>query len=99
NLVVLRGFTKAYSWGGLRCGFALASEDLAVRVRELVPPMQVCELAFQAALRILLAGDMFEALRVRIRSVKPEFVNELTGAGLTIVQNQPDLPWVGISDM
>src|SRR5262249_2634256 len=28
NLVVLRGFTKAYSWGGLRAGFAVASREV-----------------------------------------------------------------------
>ena len=36
NLVVLRGFTKVYSWGGLRCGYAVTSARITERIREVV---------------------------------------------------------------
>jgi histidinol-phosphate/aromatic aminotransferase/cobyric acid decarboxylase-like protein len=98
NLVVLRGFTKAYSWGGLRGGFALASPGLAGRVRELVVPMQVGELALAAALRLLAAGDVFGQLRRRVRAVKPAFAKRLADAGLVPVDGHPDVPWVVVED-
>lgn len=98
NLVVLRGFTKAYSWGGLRCGFALASSGVADRVRELVPPMLTGELALHAALRLLDAGDIFTELRARIRKVKPSFAEKLAALGLRVITGHPDVPWVVVSD-
>jgi histidinol-phosphate/aromatic aminotransferase/cobyric acid decarboxylase-like protein len=98
DLVVLRGFTKAYSWGGLRAGFAVCSPALAERVRELVTPMLIGELALQAALRVLAAGDPLAALRRRIRTVKPPFADRLTAAGFTVVPGHPDIPWVVLAD-
>jgi histidinol-phosphate/aromatic aminotransferase/cobyric acid decarboxylase-like protein len=98
NLVVLRGFTKAYSLGGLRAGYALASEGVAARVRELVSPLQVGELALQAALRLLAAGDIFGRLRARVAAVKPEVVELLEQAGLEVFPGHPAFPWVAVSD-
>jgi histidinol-phosphate/aromatic aminotransferase/cobyric acid decarboxylase-like protein len=98
NLIVLRGFTKAYSWGGLRVGYAVASPGCAGRVRELVPPMQVAGLALGAALRMLAAGDVFGALRARIREVKPATAALLRDAQLDVLDNASVLPWVAIRD-
>jgi histidinol-phosphate aminotransferase len=98
NLVVLRGFTKGCSWGGLRAGYAVASRQIADQVRELVAPMQISELALQGVLRLLECGDIFSALRARIRVVKPQFRDLLRGAGLPVVDGHPDLPWVALRD-
>jgi histidinol-phosphate/aromatic aminotransferase/cobyric acid decarboxylase-like protein len=98
NLVVLRGYTKAYSWGGLRAGFALASGGVARHVRELISPLQVSELALHAALKLLAAGDIFERLRQRIRLMKPQCIEMLTALGLGVIKGQEDLPWVAFSD-
>lgn len=98
NLVVLRGFTKAYSLGGLRCGFAVCADDVADQVRELVVPMQVSELALLGALRLLTAGDILGRLRARIRTVKPAFAERLAGAGLDVDHGHPDIPWVVVAD-
>jgi histidinol-phosphate/aromatic aminotransferase/cobyric acid decarboxylase-like protein/SAM-dependent methyltransferase len=98
NLVVLRGFTKAYSLGGLRCGFAVCTDGVADQVRELVAPMQVSELALQGALRLLAAGDILGRLRERIRTVKPAFAERLAGAGLDVTYGHPDIPWVVVAD-
>ncbi len=98
NLVVLRGFTKAYSWGGLRAGFAVASPALALRIRELVPPLQVGELAFHAALRLLRAGDVFGPLRARIHAVKPEVADLFTRCGFDVIDGHPSFPWVAIEN-
>ena len=99
NLVVLRGFTKAYSWGGLRAGFALASEAIARHVRELIPPLQVGELALHAALRLLATGDVFARLRERIHSIKPTVIEMLRTRGYDVLLGHEDLPWVAMSDV
>ncbi|HEU0299819.1 MAG TPA: aminotransferase class I/II-fold pyridoxal phosphate-dependent enzyme, partial [Longimicrobium sp.] len=98
NLVVLRGFTKAYSLGGMRAAFAVASPGIARRLRELVPPMQVGELALAAALRLLAAGDVFGRLRARVAQVKPVAVGLLREAGIEVLENDPRLPWVALAD-
>lgn len=98
NLVVLRGLTKAYSWGGLRVGFAVASKGVSARVRELVCPLQVGELALRAALRLLEAGDLFGPLRARIRTVKPITMDLFKRLGLAVQEVHPDVPWLVVPD-
>lgn len=98
NLIVLRGFTKAYSWGGLRAGFAVASGGVARHVRELVSPLQISELSLHAALRMLAAGDIFGRLRERIRQMKPQAIKMLAELGLDLIKGHDDLPWVAFSD-
>lgn len=98
NLVVLRGFTKAYSWGGLRAGFAVTSPALAWRVRELVPPLQIGELALHAALRLLRAGDVFGRLRARIYAVKPTVARLLAECGLKVIEGHPSFPWLAVAN-
>ncbi|MBV9020602.1 MAG: aminotransferase class I/II-fold pyridoxal phosphate-dependent enzyme [Ktedonobacteraceae bacterium] len=99
NLVVLRSLTKAYSRGGLRVGFVLASESVSSRVRELVPPLQVGELAYRAALRLLVAGDIFKRLRARISVTKPLMIELLEAFGLEVIKGYPTLPWVLVCDV
>lgn len=98
NLVVLRGFTKAYSWGGLRAGFCVASQAVAQHVRELVPPLQISELALHAALNILSCGDIFGRLRARIHVFKPIVIESLLALGLEVTGRHENLPWVAVSD-
>ena len=98
NLVVLRGFTKAYSWGGLRAGFAVASPRIARHVRELVAPLQVSEISLAAGIRMLAAGDVFARLRQRIRDVKPATMAALERAGFSPYHGHPDLPWIAMAD-
>jgi histidinol-phosphate/aromatic aminotransferase/cobyric acid decarboxylase-like protein/SAM-dependent methyltransferase len=98
NLIILRGLTKAYSWGGLRVGFAFASKEVSDRVREVVAPLQVGELSFRAALRLLEAGDIFQNLRARIRTIKPSVTRLWQAIGLEIIPGHPDLPWIVAPD-
>jgi histidinol-phosphate/aromatic aminotransferase/cobyric acid decarboxylase-like protein len=95
--VVLRSLTKAYSCGGLRVGYALASDVIAHRVRELVPPVQVNELAFRAVLAILASADPFVRLRARVRQNKSIMVSMLTALGLRVIEGHAELPWVLVS--
>jgi hypothetical protein len=67
-------------------------------VRELAPPLQVGELAFRAALRLLAAGDVFDRLRDRIHVLKPITVELLEALGLEVIGGHDDLPWVVVRD-
>ena len=98
NLVVLRGFTKAYSLGGMRAGFSVAAPALAPRVREVVPPLQVGELAFAAALELLEAGDVFGRLRSRIHTVRPQIADLLASHGFEVVNGHRSLPWIAVDN-
>jgi histidinol-phosphate/aromatic aminotransferase/cobyric acid decarboxylase-like protein len=98
NLVVLRSLSKGYSWGGLRVGFALASQNISTRVRELVPPLQISELAYLMALKLLTAGDIFEPLRARINVAKPATIAMLEALGLQVIAGHSALPQVLIHD-
>jgi histidinol-phosphate/aromatic aminotransferase/cobyric acid decarboxylase-like protein/SAM-dependent methyltransferase len=94
NLVVLRSLSKAYSWGGLRVGFAVASKNIAGYVRELVAPLQVSELAYHMALKLLEAGDIFNPLRSRVGKIKPSMITLLESVGFQVIGQHPELPWV-----
>lgn len=98
NLVVLRGLTKAYSWGGLRAGFTFASDEISARVRELICPLQVGELALRAALHLLAAGDIFHRLRGQIHLAKAQTLRLLRAASFEVHEGHPDLPWVVVPD-
>jgi histidinol-phosphate/aromatic aminotransferase/cobyric acid decarboxylase-like protein len=98
NLVILRSLSKAYTCGGLRAGFAVASRELAADVRGLAVSLQTSELAYQMALRLLAAGDIFALLRARIRAMKAPTAALLEGLGLEVVHGHPDLPWVLLRD-
>ena len=98
KLVVLRGFTKAYSLGGMRAGYAVASSDIAHRVRDVMTPLQIGEIALAVALRLLAAGDVFALLVSRIRRRKPEVQRLLNGAGFETLAGESDLPWIAVVD-
>ena len=98
NLVVLRGFTKAYSLGGMRVGFAVASPGVAAQVRAVLAPLQVGELSLRVAMRLLAAGDPCARLRQRIRAVRPVAVEALTAAGLRVRAGHADVPAVVVDD-
>jgi histidinol-phosphate/aromatic aminotransferase/cobyric acid decarboxylase-like protein/SAM-dependent methyltransferase len=98
NLIVLRGFTKAYSQAGIRVGFAVTSDALAPRVREMVAPLQVGELSYLAALKLLEAGDIFGRLRARIAETKPRVIAWFEALGLQIRPGHPGLPWFLVRD-
>lgn len=98
NVVVMRSVSKAYSLGGLRIGYALASEPITRRLRTAIPPLQVSELAYRFALEVLSTGDCSAPLRRRVGEVKAQVVEALTSKGIEVVAGHPDLPWVLLPD-
>jgi histidinol-phosphate/aromatic aminotransferase/cobyric acid decarboxylase-like protein len=98
GLVVVRGFTKAYSLGGMRAGYAVASPDMAERVRTVLAPLQTSEPALAVALALLDAGDVCARLRERIHAIKPAIVARLRAAGLYVHAGHPDVPAVVVAN-
>lgn len=81
NLVVLRGFSKAYQLGGLRVGFCVASAEIADRVRTLVPPLLACPLSVAIASAILELGDICLRFRRRVLEARSHTEALLRAAG------------------
>ena len=95
NLVVARGFSKAYGMGGLRLGYCASSPELRSRLRGLIPPLLASSLSLRIGAAILRAGDVAEPLRARIATAKPLLVRFLATAGFTdVLPAGDDLPYV-----
>lgn len=94
GLVVVRSLSKGYCCGGLRVGFAIATPDVAARVRAVCPPLATSALSFDVGLALLRRADALDPLRERIATVKPDFVALLEAAGLHPRPGHPLVPWV-----
>ncbi|WP_413966542.1 histidinol-phosphate transaminase [Actinacidiphila polyblastidii] len=69
NVCVLRTFSKAYGLAGLRVGYAVAHPPVAEALRRTAVPFGVTQLAQEAAVASLRAGD---AMRERVASLVAE---------------------------
>lgn len=88
NVVVLRTFSKAYGLAGLRIGYAVAHPPVAAALRKTALPFAVTDLAQQAALASLDAG---EELAVRVKDLveqRARVVEALRGQGWALPQTQ-----------
>jgi histidinol-phosphate/aromatic aminotransferase/cobyric acid decarboxylase-like protein/SAM-dependent methyltransferase len=94
GLVVLRGVSKGFCCGGLRIGFAVASPELAGRVRAALPPLAGAALTLDAALELLTGPDPLGPLRARIAAVKPVVEAACQRAGMTVEPTDPRVPWI-----
>jgi histidinol-phosphate/aromatic aminotransferase/cobyric acid decarboxylase-like protein len=95
NLIVLRGFSKAYGLGGLRLGVCLASMSLESTIRSITPPLQASSLSLYLGSRLLELGDIARTLRAKISEHKrvTQRVMENFLAGHVTLPN-PFLPYI-----
>ena len=95
NLVVVRGFSKAYGLGALRLGFCVAAPALTERVRGVVPPLLASSLSLRLGVRVLAAGDLAAPLRARVGACKREAIQLLERAGVdALVPSSEHLPYI-----
>lgn len=95
NVVVARGFSKAYGLGGLRLAYCVASPTLTERVRAVVPPLLASSLSLRLGARVLALGDITAPLRTRIGAHKREAIELLERAGVDgLVPSSEHLPYV-----
>ncbi len=94
NLVVIRGFSKAYGLGGLRLAFAIATSGLTERVRSVVPPLLASSLSLRLGARVVALGDLAAPLRTRISTHEHVMIELLERAGVEVVRSSEHLPYV-----
>jgi hypothetical protein len=95
NLIVLRGFSKAYGLGGLRLAYAIAAPALTERIRGCLPPLLASSLSLRLGARVLALGDITAPLRTRIAAHKRETVALFARAGVDgLVPSSEYLPYV-----
>lgn len=81
NLIVLRGFSKAYWLAGLRIGFCMASRKLAPLLESCVPPLLASPLSLAIARSVTELGDVAGGLRERIAERRDQVIALLHGKG------------------
>jgi histidinol-phosphate/aromatic aminotransferase/cobyric acid decarboxylase-like protein len=72
NLIVVRGFSKAYGLGSLRLAYCVTSNRQKDKIRSVVPPLLVSSLSLRIGKKILGLGDITMGLRQRITETKVE---------------------------
>lgn len=98
NVAVLRTFSKAYGLAGLRVGFAIAQEPVAVALRKTAVPFGVSQLAQDAAVASLRAE---EALLDRVDALVAErarVYEGLTAQGWTVPVTQANFVWLRLGE-
>jgi cobalamin biosynthetic protein CobC len=85
NIVVLRSFGKFFGLAGLRLGFALASPEIAARLRAGLGPWAVCGPALAIGAAALADQSWAAMTRARLAQAALRLDQILTGAGLTLV--------------
>jgi cobalamin biosynthetic protein CobC len=89
GIVVLRSFGKAYGLAGLRLGFALASSDLAARLRAALGPWPVSGPALAIGTAALADAAWREAARIRLLHDAERLDALLAGAGFAVSGGTP----------
>jgi cobalamin biosynthetic protein CobC len=84
NIVVLRSFGKFFGLAGLRLGFALASEAIAVRLTAALGPWAVGGPGLAIGTAALADRRWAMAARERLAESASRLDQILTGAGLTV---------------
>jgi cobalamin biosynthetic protein CobC len=85
NIVVLRSFGKFFGLAGLRLGFALASPEIAARLRAGLGPWAVCGPALAIGAVALADQSWAAATRARLAQAALRLDQVLAGAGLTLI--------------
>jgi histidinol-phosphate aminotransferase len=98
NVALLRTFSKAYGLAGLRVGFAVAHETLAVGVRKTAVPFGVSGIAQAAAVASLTAAD---ELLIRVEGLVGErarVAEALSAQGWHLPETQANFVWLPLGD-
>lgn len=98
NVVVARTFSKAYGLAGLRVGYALAAEPVAVAMRKVALPFGVTDLAQGAALASLDAGDELAGRVDELVAERDRLAGALAGQGWRIPPSQANFFWFPLGE-
>jgi histidinol-phosphate aminotransferase len=98
NLVVLRTFSKVYGLCGLRCGYALGSEDFRLAVDRVRQPFSVNALAQAAASEALRHQDEVERRVERTAVERLHVESALDERGLESTDSEANFSWVALGE-
>ncbi|MBD3782117.1 MAG: histidinol-phosphate transaminase [Micrococcales bacterium] len=98
NVVVLRTFSKAYGLAGLRVGYAVAHEPVAVALRKSALPFGVNSLAQVAALASLDATDELEVRVKELVAERERVLAALREQGWDVPDQQANFVWFGLGE-
>jgi cobalamin biosynthetic protein CobC len=98
SCVVLRSFGKAYGLAGLRLGFAIASPDIAGRLRAALGAWPISGPAIAIGSRALADSDWLDATRARLAKDRARLDALLERAGFRILGGTPLFSLAGCED-
>ncbi|MDP2211053.1 MAG: threonine-phosphate decarboxylase CobD [Candidatus Aquicultor sp.] len=99
NVVVLRSLTKMYGIAGLRLGYMIASSGLARKVRADKHPWSVNNIALEAGIAALGAGDFAASSAASLAAEARRLYLEISGiAGLKAYESSANYMLVEIED-
>lgn len=89
NLIVLRTLSKAFGLAGLRLGFAITNEAIAVELDKVIPPYSMPNIvAKMGAVALGHAAEVKEVV-AQIKSIRQDFIDFLQAQpGMTILPSQ-----------
>ena len=94
NLVVLRTFSKAYGLAGLRVGYGLAHTPVADALRATAHPFGISDVAQQAAIASLAAGDELSERVADLVRERDRVTAALREQGWAIPDAQGNFVWL-----
>jgi histidinol-phosphate aminotransferase len=98
NVAVLRTFSKAYGLAGLRVGYAVAPEAVAVALRKVCVAFSVNALAQAAAIASLDARDELMARCKEIVAERTRVYDALVEAGYEVPETNANFVWLPLGD-
>ncbi|GAA4910620.1 histidinol-phosphate transaminase [Streptomyces coeruleoprunus] len=98
NVAVLRTFSKAYGLAGLRVGFAIAHEPVALALRKTAVPFGVSQLAQDAAVASLRAEDELLGRVGSLVCERTRVYEGLVGQGWTVPETQANFVWLRLGE-
>jgi cobyric acid synthase CobQ/L-threonine-O-3-phosphate decarboxylase len=89
NIVVLKSLTKIYAVPGLRLGYGLFPQDLAIAVRETIPPWSVNTMALDVGAAVVKDDDYVYKSRDLVTGLRREMIADLSALpGLDVVSGE-----------
>lgn len=85
NLVITRTFSKAYGLAGLRCGYAISSEEIATLLNRVRQPFSLNVLSEVAAVAALEDIDYLKATCLNNKKTRELMVKTFSKAGVTSI--------------
>ncbi|QCX34469.1 histidinol-phosphate transaminase [Caloramator sp. E03] len=96
NMIILRTFSKAYGLAGLRCGYGIASEEIAKYINTIVGPFDTNIIAQQAAVAALSDTEFLKRVIDENSRGREYLYCEYKRLGLEYIESQANFIMVNV---